>query len=135
MPGSGRDYRVQLFVFFCFSISVISCCRVLIVVSSLCSFDFYVLGDVAQRNPKLGLNTCFVYTTAELRARIVATQNRFKHRPPTHSNNLLSVPRRCFCYGSLILPFYVFYVLVTFLAWIAVWPIFRKGTVLLAFCL
>ena len=33
--------------FFCFSISVIICCRVLIVVSSLYSLDFYVLGDVA----------------------------------------------------------------------------------------
>ena len=31
----------------CFSISVISCCRVLIVVSSLYSIDFYVLEDVA----------------------------------------------------------------------------------------
>ena len=38
---------VQLLVFFCFSISVISCCRVLIVVSSLYSFDFYVLEDIA----------------------------------------------------------------------------------------
>ena len=37
---------VILLVFVCFSISVISCCQVLIVVSSLYSFDFYVLGDV-----------------------------------------------------------------------------------------
>ena len=34
-------------VFIWFSISVISCCRVIIVVLSLYSFDFYVLGDVA----------------------------------------------------------------------------------------
>ena len=40
---------VQLLVFFCFSISVISCCRVLIVISSLYAFDFYVLGDVALK--------------------------------------------------------------------------------------
>ena len=37
---------VQLLIFFCFSISVISCCRILNVVSSLYSFAFYVLGDV-----------------------------------------------------------------------------------------
>ena len=36
-----------LFFYHFFYISVISCCRVLIVVSSLYSFDFYVLGDVA----------------------------------------------------------------------------------------
>ena len=36
---------VQLLAFFCFSISVISCYRVLIVVSSLYLFDIYVLGD------------------------------------------------------------------------------------------
>ena len=39
--------RVQLLVFLCFSISVVSCCRVLIVDSSLHSFDFYFLGVVA----------------------------------------------------------------------------------------
>ena len=38
---------VQLSVLFCFSISDISCCRVLIVISSLYSFDLNVLGDVA----------------------------------------------------------------------------------------
>ena len=38
---------VLLVVFFCFSISVISSCRVLIVVSSLYSF-FYVFEDIAQ---------------------------------------------------------------------------------------
>ena len=38
--GSVGPTRVQLLLFFCFSISVISCCRVLIVVSSLCSFVF-----------------------------------------------------------------------------------------------
>ena len=41
---------VQLLVFFCFSISVISCCRILIVVSSLYLFDFNVLGDVVLMN-------------------------------------------------------------------------------------
>ena len=57
------------------SVGSISCCRVLIVVSSLYSFDFYVLGDVHWwvRNPSCGLNKCLVYTTAELRARVVAT--------------------------------------------------------------
>ena len=34
--------EVQLLVFFCFSILVIACCRVLIFVSSLYSFDFMV---------------------------------------------------------------------------------------------
>ena len=38
---------VLLLVFSCFSISVISFCRVLIVVSSVYSFDFYVREDVA----------------------------------------------------------------------------------------
>ena len=38
---------ILLLVFFCYSISVNSCYRVLIVVSSLYLFDFYVLGDVA----------------------------------------------------------------------------------------
>ena len=38
---------VLLLVFFCFGISVTSCFGVLIVVSSLYSFDFFVLGDVA----------------------------------------------------------------------------------------
>ena len=75
---------VQLLVFFCFSISVIFYCRVLIVVSSLYSFDFCVLGDDALivRNPSRGLNKSLVYTTAEVRARLMATSNRFKPPPP-----------------------------------------------------
>ena len=40
--------RVQLLVFLCLSNSVISCCRVLIVVSPLYSFDFYVFGGIAK---------------------------------------------------------------------------------------
>ena len=65
---------VLLLVFFCFSISVISCYLVLVVVSSLYLFDFYVLVDVALMNlkPSHRLNKYFVYTTAELGARVVA---------------------------------------------------------------
>ena len=66
---------VLLTVFVWFSISVISCCNVRIVVSSMYS-DFNVLGDVALmrvKNPSHGLNKCLVYTTAELRTRVVAT--------------------------------------------------------------
>ena len=49
---------VQLLVFFCFIFSVISCCQVLIVVSSLYSFDFYVLEGVA-------LMSCVYYGRAK----------------------------------------------------------------------
>ena len=45
---AGRAHWSPTVVFFCFSILVISYCRVLIDISFLYSFDFYVLGDVAQ---------------------------------------------------------------------------------------
>ena len=41
-----------MLVFVCITISVISCCRVLFVVSSLYSFDIYILGDVAMMSKK-----------------------------------------------------------------------------------
>ena len=72
---------VQLLVFVCFSISIISCCRDLIVVSSLFSFDFFMFLEMLHwwvRNLSRGLNICLVYTKAELRARVVAKLNRFK---------------------------------------------------------
>ena len=107
-------------VFVCFSISDISCYWVLIVVSSQYSFDFYVLGDVALMcwNPSRRLNKCLKDTTAEVRARVVGTLNRFK--PP--------ISRRCFCCGLPFLLLYVFtwlYVPIFFiLRWIAVWSNF-----------
>ena len=45
-------------------------CRALIVVLSLNLFDFYILENV--RNPSRGPIKCLVYTTAELRTRVVA---------------------------------------------------------------
>ena len=56
------------------------------------------------RNPSRGLSKCLAYTTAELRASVVATYNLFK---PT-SNILLTFPRQCFCCGLLFLSVYVF---------------------------
>ena len=76
MPGAlamAGPTGVRLLVFFSFSISVVSCCRVLIVVLSLCSFGFYVFGDFAWvGGPSRGLGRCLVCATAELTARVVA---------------------------------------------------------------
>ena len=74
---------VQLLDFVCFSISFISCSRIFIVVSSLYSFDFMFLEMLHWwvRNPLRGLNKCLLYTTAEIRTRVVVS--------PTVSPNLL----------------------------------------------
>ena len=91
---------VQLLDFCCSSVSVL----VLLLSSHLASSRCWILICVfvvlmqwwvkVLHADRITFNLC-LWTTAKPRARVVATSNWFK--PPSSSNLLPTVPRRCFC--------------------------------------
>ena len=110
-----------LVLVFCFSISVISCCRVLIVVLSLYSFDFYVLGGRCCKDELGTLHAVWINVLCIQRQNLVRMLWPLKidltsppplplpHSPhPPISNILLTVPRAYFCCCLLFLSLYVF---------------------------
>ena len=85
------------------------------------------------RNPSRGLNKCLVFTTTDLRARVVATYNRFKPQSDIFTDRSKAVLLLWFTISIIVR--LSMYFLLNFLFWIAFWPLLLERNCPLDFLL